>query len=64
MVWRRRYFVLHNGMLYYYEMFLKGCLSLAEGAGLAANAKEATITDAEAYVPSSPPPDQLVLSRL
>lgn len=48
-IWRRRYFILNSttAQLYYYELHLKGSISLAQGAGVHATLQQATLSQAE-----------------
>ena len=48
-IWRRRYFILNgsSGHLYYYELNLKGSLSLAQGAGVHSTTAAPTLSAAD-----------------
>lgn len=46
--WRRRYFVLQDSRLWYYEMSLKGSVPLAQGAGIYATDHRSTLNHEDA----------------
>eukprot|EP01006_Ploeotia_vitrea_P055740 TRINITY_DN68028_c0_g2_i1.p1 TRINITY_DN68028_c0_g2~~TRINITY_DN68028_c0_g2_i1.p1 ORF type:complete len:1024 (-),score=607.08 TRINITY_DN68028_c0_g2_i1:43-3114(-) len=46
--WRRRYFVLRDNKLWYYEMGLKGSIPLTQGIGVHAASEKSTLTTKEA----------------